>query len=67
MTGGTGFLGRYILADLISHCEKIYLLVRKPSLEKAKVFFSQYENVVLITGDLDNMDVIESGDEYQTL
>ena len=67
MTGGTGFLGRYILADLISHCEKIYLLIRKQSIEKAKVFFSQYENVVLITGDLDNMDVIEGSEEYKTL
>ena len=67
MTGGTGFLGRYILEDLISHCEILYLLVRKKSFEKAKGLFSHHKNVILISGDLENMDLIEGGEEYHTL
>ena len=67
LTGSTGFLGGYILRDLIDHFDHIYLLIRKQSLEKAKRIFSNEKKVSFIVGDLLNMDVIEDGQEYQDI
>lgn len=53
LTGGTGFLGRYILDDLLAHGHKVRMLVRNP----AKL--SPREGVELVEGDLLDVMAIE--------
>ena len=67
LTGSTGFLGGYILKDLIDHFDHIYLLIRKQSLQKAKSLFPNEKKISFIVGDLLNMDVIEDAKEYQDI
>ncbi len=67
LTGSTGFLGSYILKDLIDHFDHIYLLIRKQSLQKAKNIFPNEDKISFVVGDLLNMDVIEDAKEYQNI
>jgi thioester reductase-like protein len=60
ITGGTGFLGTYLVNDLASVFDKVYVLSRKStSIEK----FSHLKNVVHVAGDITNFDVITSEDQ----
>lgn len=59
ITGATGFLGSELIAHLVSNFDKIYLLVRKESLSKAKERYADYSCVSFLTGDLTNPDLIE--------
>ena len=34
VTGGTGFIGRFLVHNLLEHGEPVYLLVRKSGLKK---------------------------------
>lgn len=54
ITGATGFLGKYLLEELHSKYETIYVLTRKthiPELEK-------FENIVLVNGDITSPEII---------
>lgn len=55
ITGATGFLGKYIINELVDQYETIYVLTRKNEIED----FSKYKNIVLIKGDITHPDVID--------
>lgn len=48
ITGATGFLGKYLVAQLAPHFDHIYILTRN----LAKNDFLKFENVSLIKGDI---------------
>ncbi len=56
ITGATGFIGRYLMANLVSRGEPIYVLVRKGSLERLSELREAWgvddRTVVAIVGDL---------------
>ncbi len=56
ITGATGFIGRYLMANLVSRGEPIYALVRKGSLERLSELREAWgvddRTVVAIVGDL---------------
>lgn len=54
ITGGTGFLGGHIVRLLASQFEVVYVLSRQGKLEK----FSDLKNIIYITGDITNLEVI---------
>jgi nucleoside-diphosphate-sugar epimerase len=54
ITGGTGFLGRYLVEMLASQYEVVYLLSRSTSHNK----FSHLPNVKYIAGDITHLDVL---------
>lgn len=58
MTGGTGFLGSELVGLLAPHCEKLYLLCRKPS-KRIESMYADFPSVVLVKGDISSPDVIE--------
>lgn len=59
ITGGTGFLGKYIIKSLASSFDVIYVLSRKNLPES----FKQYKNIILIKGDISSIDIINSKDD----
>ena len=58
MTGGTGFLGSELVSLLAPHCEKLYLLCRRPS-KRIEALYAEYPSVVLVKGDISSPDIIE--------
>lgn len=60
ITGATGFIGKRLTDKLLSDGHDLYILVRKQSLEKARKFFQNKENIHFITGDISNNDVLET-------
>ena len=56
VTGGTGFIGRFLVHNLLEHGEPVYLLVRKSGLKKLpalrKTWSVDDKRVIAITGDL---------------
>ena len=62
ITGATGFLGKYLVAQLAPHFDHIYILTRN----LAKNDFSKFENVSLIKGDITRPDIF-SNDEDKTM
>lgn len=54
ITGATGFLGGYLIRELASQYENIYVLSRKGQLSK----FSEFPNVKCLKGDITHLDVI---------
>ena len=60
ITGGTGFLGRYLVANLLRSNRDIFLLVRKESYQKAESIYKNNPKVHIILGDILNPKVVES-------
>ncbi len=58
MTGGTGFLGKELVEILAPHCEKLFLLCRRPS-RRLEAEYSKFSSVVLVKGDISSPDIIE--------
>lgn len=54
ITGGTGFLGGYLIRELASQFENIYVISRKGQHSK----FSEFPNVKCIKGDVTHLEVI---------
>lgn len=54
ITGATGFLGGYLIRELASQYENIYVVSRKGQLSK----FSEFPNVTFIKGDVTRMEVL---------
>jgi NAD(P)-dependent dehydrogenase (short-subunit alcohol dehydrogenase family) len=57
VTGATGFIGRFLVADLLKRGEPIYVLVRKGSLDKLEDLRADYwgandREVIGVSGDL---------------
>ncbi len=57
VTGATGFIGRFLVANLLRRGEPIYVLVRKSSVKKLAELRDEYwgataEQVIGVTGDL---------------
>jgi len=56
VTGGTGFIGRFLVQNLLKHREPVYLLVRKSALKKLPALRESWgvddKRVVAIVGDL---------------
>jgi NAD(P)-dependent dehydrogenase (short-subunit alcohol dehydrogenase family) len=56
VTGGTGFIGRFLVQNLLKHGEPVYLLVRKSALKKLPALCETWgvddKRVIAITGDL---------------
>ena len=56
VTGGTGFIGRFLVQNLLEHGEPVYLLVRKSGLKKLPALRETWgvddKRVIAITGDL---------------
>ena len=48
ITGGTGFLGRSLVKQMAPKAEKIFLLARKKSFNKAIKIFKGFENVEVV-------------------
>lgn len=61
ITGGTGFLGTYLVNDLAGIFEKVYVLSRQASPSSNK--FSHLKNIIYIAGDITNFDVLSSDDQ----
>ena len=58
LTGGTGFLGNYLVHNLVEQGHEVYILVRKQSHKKAMKKFEDL-NITIILGDLENLDLID--------
>ena len=56
VTGGTGFIGRFVVANLLNRGEPVYVLVRKGSQKKLaslrEIWNADETRVVAVTGDL---------------
>ncbi len=61
VTGGTGFIGRYLIENLLKRGEPIYVLVRKGSLKKLDALRETWgvdeKSVVPVVGDLAKTDL----------
>lgn len=57
ITGGTGFIGKRVVRLLEAEADKIFLLVRKRSMQKAKEAFPDSEKIQFIEGDILSNDV----------
>lgn len=56
--GGTGFIGQRLVRKLHSSGQKIFLLVRNESQEKAKKMFADLEGITFFRGDIENTDIL---------
>jgi nucleoside-diphosphate-sugar epimerase len=54
ITGATGFLGGYLIRELSSQFDNIYVVSRKGQLSK----FSEFPNVLFVKGDVTHLDVL---------
>lgn len=54
ITGATGFLGGYLIRELSSQFENIYVVSRKEQISK----FNIYPNVKILKGDITQLDVL---------
>ncbi len=60
ITGATGFIGKRLAEKFVSGENEIYVLVRKKSLDKARLIFEGKKNVHFILGDVSNNDVLDT-------
>ncbi|MEX0798217.1 MAG: SDR family oxidoreductase [Bacteriovoracaceae bacterium] len=67
VTGGTGFIGKKVVRLLEPEVEKIFLLVRKRSLEKAKKAFPNSKKIQIIEGDILSNDVCSHVEDVNLL
>jgi nucleoside-diphosphate-sugar epimerase len=63
ITGATGFLGRYLIKELAPICSKIYVLGRNSS----SIIFNEYSNVLMIKGDITDIDIIDDSEVLKKL
>src|SRR5215831_17683335 len=56
VTGGTGFIGRFLVADILKHGDPVYVLVRKGSQKKLAALREELgageQQLVAVTGDI---------------
>lgn len=59
LTGGSGFLGSYLVPRLAPYFEKIYLLARGESFARYQKLFYKLSDIELVEGDLMHPDLFE--------
>ena len=61
VTGGTGFIGRFLVENLLKRGEPVYVLVRKESQKKLdalrEIWNADEKQVVAVLGDLGKPDL----------
>jgi thioester reductase-like protein len=62
ITGATGFLGKYLIKELVPLYEKVFILTRQNNCE----FFLEYPNVEIVQGDITNLDVLFLNEELRS-
>ena len=72
VTGATGFIGRFLVANLLKRGEPVYVLVRKNSVKKLAQLRDEYwsatdKQVIGIVGDLGKPDLGVSADDLKRL
>jgi len=67
ITGGTGFLGKFLVHELAPKVEKIYILVRSKSLNAARKMFDDFNNVEFIIGNIRLPDLTDDEDQHKML
>jgi len=72
VTGATGFIGRFLVADLLKRGEPVYALVRKGSMKKLAQLRDDYwgatdKQVIGISGDLGKPNLGVSADDLKKL
>ena len=65
LTGGTGFLGKHLLNNLIEGVDKVFLLVRRGSFKKAESLYRNNPKVDIVCGDISLPHVIEQEDQLK--
>ncbi len=65
--GGTGFIGQRLVRKLHQQGEKIFLLSRPSSLEKAKSLFKDLSDITFIRGDIQNTDLLTDVSQADTI
>lgn len=63
ITGGTGFLGKYLLRNLVNSFDTIYVLSRKELPEE----FNQFKNIILVRGDISSLQIINSKEDRDAI
>ena len=56
--GGTGFIGQRLVRSLSERGERLFLLVRSESLEKAKKTFQDLPSITFLNGDIEKTDLL---------
>ena len=56
--GGTGFIGQRLVRSLSERGERLFLLVRTESLEKAKKNFQDLPDITFLNGDIEKTDLL---------
>lgn len=59
ITGGTGYLGKYIVKDLSTKVDVIYLLVQGKYLKRAQKDFLTLGNVIPVAGDIKSPQIFD--------
>jgi NAD(P)-dependent dehydrogenase (short-subunit alcohol dehydrogenase family) len=71
VTGGTGFIGRFLVQNLLERGEPVYLLVRKSGLKKLPALRETWgvddKRVIAITGDLAKPNLGVGADDLKRL
>ncbi|RLA64355.1 MAG: hypothetical protein DRQ88_03950 [Epsilonproteobacteria bacterium] len=67
ITGGTGYLGKYIVKDLSTQVDFIYLLIQKKYLKRAQKDFLSLGNVIPVAGDIKSPQIFDSREDENKL
>ena len=59
LTGGTGFLGKYLVKLLQKEAETLYLLIRSKHQKKLQKKYADHPNIKLVLGDISNPDLFD--------
>ncbi len=66
MTGGTGFIGKNIINEIIDDVDEIFLLVRKESIIKAQKMFPN-PKIQFVIGDITKSSIIDDPNDIERL
>lgn len=64
ITGATGYLGKYIIKNIYSKVENLYLLVQREHLEGLKESIKGHSNIQVFVGDIKNPLVFENEADF---
>lgn len=53
VTGATGYIGKDLIPKIAGLYKRVYLVVRKESLQRAGLLFKEYSNIELIEGNIE--------------
>jgi len=67
ITGGTGYLGKYIVGDLSTKVDRVYLLVQGKYLKRVQKDFQSLKNVIPIAGDIKSPQIFDHEEDKNKL